>query len=251
MTDALFPVKVPYSISADISKFAGDPVERLPSASFRAAKEAELARFPADYCSLSGEADHSLGVVATYLGIIHQPQMNPRNRLLQMALSLNEDMAILRDGKVEAICFCFPSGFIPARTVGLDFFSVHLPVADGHKLRAAGSKVSARIGAEGALFRRYVWGISSLASLSQHPAYPRPDPAGIKDLYYRTEKQTTIGLKHGVCLFLVKVEMRPLSDFWEVAEQRLRLLESVRSMSDTVLQYKQMVAIRDILNRNA
>ena len=204
-----------------------------------------------DYCALSDAADTALEVVAGYLGQIRGLQTDSQNFLTQMALSLNEDIAILRNGRVEAICFCFPSGFIPAHTVGLDFFSVHIPVADGEKLRAAGTKVSARIEAEGVMFRRYVWGISSLGSLSQHPAYPQPVPAGIKDLYFRTETQTTIGLTQGVCLFLVKVEMRPLSAIWEDAQKRMRLLESVRSMTEPVLKYKKMVLIREILNRNA
>lgn len=251
MKDLLFPVKVPYTISADISKFSGDPVDRLPSPSVKKAKEEELSRFSMDCCALSDSADQALEFVAAYLDLNPDPQTDPRNLLIKMALSLNEDIAVLRNGKVEVICFCFPSGFIPARTVGLDFYSVHLPVADGDKLRRAGSKVSALIATEGALFRRHVWGISSLGSLSQHPAYARPVPAGIKDLYFRTETQTTIGLAGEVCLFLVKVDMLPLSVIWEDAEKRSRLLESVRSMSEAVLQYKNMVLIRDILNRNA
>lgn len=251
MEDPIFPVKVPYTISADISKFSGDPVDRLPSLSIKEAKEEELSRYSMDCCALSDDADTALEVVAAYLGLNPDHQADPRNFLMRMALSLNEDMAILRNGIVEAICFCFPSGFIPARTVGRDFYSVHLPVADGDKLRRAGSKVSALIAREGALFRRYVWGISSLGSLSQHPGYSRPVPTVIKDLYFRTETQTTIGLKEDICLFLVKVEMRPLSEIWANHEKRLLLLESVRSMSDAVLQYKNMVPIRDILNRNA
>jgi hypothetical protein len=251
LDDFLFPVKVPYAISADITKFTGNPFDGSLKPSIKAAKEAELQLFPTECCALSGEADTALQVVADYrqMGLIEQ--VDSRSILLRMALSLNEDMAVLRNGHVEAICFCFPSGFIPARIVGLDFFSVHLPVADGERLRAAGSKVSARISAEGALFRRYVWGLSPLATLSQHPAYHRPVPAGIEDLYFRTETQTTIGLKGDVCLFLVNVQMRPLSEIWEDPEKRTRLMESVRSMSDAVLHYKQMVLIRDILSSNA
>lgn len=251
MEDFIFPVKVPYTISADISKFTGDPIDRKSSPTIRAAKEVELSRFLTDCCAVSHSEDHALRAVATYLGLIRNPPTDLLDFLMQIALSLNEDIAILRNGIVKAICFCFPSGFIPSRALGLDFFSVHLPVADGEKLRRASPKVSALISTEGSIFRRYVWGISSLRSLSQHPSYSRPVPTQIRDLYFRTETQTTIGLQEGICLFLVKVDMRPLSEIWDYPAKRKLLVESVQSMSDPVLHYKNMFFIKDILTRSA
>jgi len=101
------------------------------------------------------------------------------------------------------------------------------------------------------MFRRYVWGISSLGSLSQHPGYKRPEPKRVEDLYFRTETQTTIGLSAGVTLFFVKVDMHPLGNVWQDVEKRKLLIESVSSMTDAVLQYKHMVEIKSILLKNS
>ena len=62
-------------------------------------------------------------------------------------------------------------------------------------------KVTKLISMEGAMFRRYVWTITPLIGLSQHPEYSRPTPNDISDLYFRTETQTTVGLGNDISLF--------------------------------------------------
>ena len=237
----LFPVKIPYTISADITKYSGPAFTFEPNPNYIAAKRKELGLYRNDLCATTEDATPHIEQTASYIGT------SAINNLEELALKLEEDIAILKEGIVKGICFCFPSGFIPARTIGLDFFHVHAPVADGDKLRASGPKVSSLISKEGAMFRRYVWGISSLGSLSQHPGYERPVAKTIGDLYFRTETQTTVGLVNDVALFFVKVEMHPLSLVWDDQEKRNQLVESVCSMSDAVLKYKNLVSIKSIL----
>lgn len=240
----IFPVKVPYTISADMVKFSGAAFASEPDPFYLAEKKKELAVFRADLCAQDYGTDHIIKQAAEFVG-------HDVDSLEALALHLEEDIALLKEGVVQAICFCFPSGFIPARNIGLDFSQVHAPVADSEKLRAAGPKVAALISQEGAMFQRKVWGISSLGSLSQHPGYTRPVAHGIEDLYFRTETQTTVGLAGGISLFFVKVEMHSLHEIWQNMEKRKRLIDSVSSMSDAVLKYKNLVEIKSILFAHA
>ena len=51
-------------------------------------------------------------------------------------------------------------------------------------------------------------------------------------------------------LFSVKVEMNPLNGIWEDHEKRNTLIDSIDSMSDAMLEYKNLKAIKSILNNS-
>jgi len=150
---------------------------------------------------------------------------------------------------LHTIGFCFPSGFYPARKLGLSFFDMHLPVGDGETLRRSSEKVSALISKQDAMFRRHVWTLSSLPSLSQLPSYVRPVPQTVDDLYFRTETQTTVGIDGSICLFFVKVNMHPLQQVWKDPNKRQMIVESINSMSEAVLGYKNLRIIKEIINK--
>ncbi|MEY4334167.1 MAG: hypothetical protein RLZZ196_2910, partial [Bacteroidota bacterium] len=169
--------------------------------------------------------------------------------LSEICVRLEEDIAILKDGYLQSIGFCFPSGFYPSQKIGLSFFDMHLPVGDGETLRKSSGKVSALISKQDAMFRRYVWTLTSLPSLSQLPSYEKPIPQSINELYFRTETQTTVGIGGDICLFFVKVEMHPLQQVWDDAEKRLLIMNSINSMSDSVLTYKNLEHIKTIINK--
>jgi hypothetical protein len=88
--------------------------------------------------------------------------------------------------------------------------------------------------------------------MSQHPSFKdKVIPESIDDLYFRTESQTTIPLGDNVhMLFSVKVEMNPLNSVWEDYEKRNVLIDSIDSMSDAMLEYKNLKAIKSILNNS-
>ena len=237
----IFPIKVPYLITPDITKYQGETFNSRPDTSYLIQKKFELDRFGDQVLSYLPSATKSINQVYKYLG-------KEAFDLKELALQLEEDIAILRGGVLEAICFCFPSGFIPAEKIGMNFFDMHLPVADGERLRSASDKVTALISKEGNMFRRYVWTITALPGLSQHPALHRPEPRSIDDLFFRTETQTTIGLAGDLCLFLVKVEMHPLQRVWEEKDKRETLLASINSMTEDTLTYKNLHDIKRLLN---
>jgi hypothetical protein len=99
------------------------------------------------------------------------------------------------------------------------------------------------------MFRRYVWTLTSLPSLSQLPSYTKPTPQKIEDLYFRTETQTTVGIGGDICLFFVKVNMHPLQQVWDDPEKRTLIVESVNSMSEAVLDYKNLGIIKEIVGQ--
>ena len=168
--------------------------------------------------------------------------------LPEICTQLEEDVAVLKDGFLQSIGFCFPSGFYPTQKLGLSFFEMHLPVGDGETLRRSSEKVSALISKKDAMFRRYVWTLTSLPSLSQLPSYTKPVPQTIDDLYFRTETQTTVGIDGSICLFFVKVDMHPLQQVWDDTVKRQSIIDSINSMSDAVLDYKNLSDIKNIVN---
>ena len=238
----VFPVKAPYTVSADIVKYSGDAFNRHPDPSYLLQKKHELDAIGHDLAATTDDALPWVQMMGKFCGLDNATDMR------SIAMVCEEDLAILHKGKLVSICFCFPSGFVPTQKLGESFFGLHLPVADGDNLRASSEKVTAIISRDGALFRRHVWTVTSLPGLSQHPAYQRPVASGIDDLYFRTETQTTVGVAGDTCLFFVKVDMHPLALVWEDESKRDLLLESINSMTASTLEYKNLHAVKTILN---
>lgn len=239
----VFPVKAPYTVSADIVKYSGNAFNRYPDPSYLLQKKHELDTMGNDLSATVDEAIPLVEMMGKFCGLDNAVDIR------SFAMECEEDLAILHKGKLVSICFCFPSGFVPAQKLGESFFGLHLPVADGDNLRASSEKVAAIISRDGALFRRHVWTVTSLPGLSQHPAYQRPAATGIHDLYFRTETQTTVGIAGDCCLFFVKVDMHPLALVWEEQSKRSLLLESINSMTASTLEYKNLHQVKEILNK--
>jgi hypothetical protein len=51
-------------------------------------------------------------------------------------------------------------------------------------------------------------------------------------------------------LFAIKIDMSPLNVIWEDVEMKKILLESIDSMSDAMLVYKNLQSIKSILNNS-
>jgi hypothetical protein len=235
----IFPVKVPYTVGPDIAKYEGAAFNANPDPAYLLEKRKELALHETHICgTISNNYLHHLN---TFCGI------DVNTTLPEICVKLEEDIAILKDGHLHTIGFCFPSGFYPVQKLGLSFFDMHLPVGDGETLRRSSEKVSALISKQHAMFRRYVWTLTSLPTLSQLPSYTKPTPESINDLYFRTETQTTVGIGGDICLFFVKVEMHPLQLVWEDPEKRTLIVDSVNSMSEAVLGYKNLAFIKSII----
>jgi len=236
----IFPVKVPYTVGPDIAKYEGAAFNAHPDPGYLLEKKKELELHRTHVCgTISNDYLHYLNAFCGF---------DIKTSLPQICTQLEEDVAILKDGYLNTIGFCFPSGFYPAQKLGLSFFDMHLPVGDGETLRHSSEKVSALISKKDAMFRRYVWTLTSLPSLSQLPSYTRPTPQSIEDLYFRTETQTTVGIGGDICLFFVKVNMHPLPQVWDDPNKRQMIVDSINSMSEAALDYKNLAVIKRIIN---
>lgn len=237
----IFPVKVPYTVGPDIVKYEGPAFNVHPDPVYLSEKNKELELNEHQICgSISDNYLHHLNAFCGFDLNVSLPGI---------CLKLEEDVAILKDGYLQSIGFCFPSGFYPIQKLGLSFFDMHLPVGDGETLRKSSEKVSALISKKDAMFRRHVWTLTSLPSLSQLPSYTKPVAQSIDDLYFRTETQTTVGIDGSICLFFVKVDMHPLQQVWDDKEKRQMVVESINSMSEIVVTYKNLHLIKEIVNK--
>ena len=168
----IFPVKVPYTIGIDIKKYDGSVLDDYLDPEYVNQKEKEFRSWHPMICKTSDEKyNHYLSAYTGHEG-----------DLKEIALQMNEDVAILKDGIVKNICFTFPSGFIPELLVGKNLFQIHAPVPEGDRLRKSSDNLIALMTKDGGVFRRFVWSLSSLKSLSQLPGKIRPKPVSIDDI---------------------------------------------------------------------
>jgi hypothetical protein len=229
-------VKVPYTTGPNMIRNVGPVFISSPDRSVISKKKIEIERYGKD---LYGQVDHSNKIVeaaARYCNIY-------TDNILDLALMLEEDIAVMHRGRLTAICFCFPSGFKPSERLNMLLGDIHKPVADG-ELLVKSSPGIARTMCEQPSFRRWVWTITVNPDLSNHPDNRRDiDPQSIDDLYFRYETQTTASIDQFTSLFFVKVIVLPLKEVWNH-----RILDSINSMSDTVLTYKNLHEIKKLLN---
>lgn len=236
-------IKIPYVVTADISKYEGEVFNTIPDSYYLSQKKIELEKLGPDLTFTMPEGYPLVEHLSQYCGL------KKTNEIIEVALRLEEDVAILQDGRLTSICFCFPSGFRPADKMGMTFMEMHAPVADRQKLDRASDKVVEMISKPGARFRRYVWTLTTSPELSRHPDYRPYEPvvSSIDKLFFRKETQTTVGHDDGrTTFFFVKVEVIPFLKL--NPEMQLQAINSMNSMSDSVLEYKGLKQIKKLFS---
>jgi len=178
---------------------------------------------------------------------------------------MQEDFVILHDEpagmRTRFLAVCFPSNWNPAEKLGLDFTAIHAPVADNALLQAGAAGI-VDMAFRKASMLRHVWLLAPGADLSQHPETRRSrwedallqavaSPSGrlIDQVYFRVERQTTLPLPalHRA-VFFIRVMVCGLVDVLSVEPGRAaELRETLRSMSDDVVHYRGMQAVRERL----
>ena len=146
------------------------------------------------------------------------------------------------NGNMELGSICFPSGWDFSEKLGKNFAFIHEPVADNSKLIASSQKLSEYMCKQ--TIQRWVWTVTTSKELSEHPKLKKPNLTNFENLYFRVETQTSTPIDENTSLFLIKVEVFPLRDVWDP-----RILDSINSMSESILNYKGLVEIKDLLNR--
>lgn len=250
-----FPVTVPYKTTPVMSKNTGTIYETVEDLSHIIEKSHELNRWGTDlYACRRPDLVQKASSVLGLLNTNDYYKKEPISDIVQFALNFKEDVAIMHKGVLEAICFCYPSSWIPSERVGLSLAEIHGPVADGDQLRKMSQRIAEVMATQDSM-RRYVWTISTTGALSNHPNLTKPtvtDKTEIKDLYFRMETQTTMPLgDNETSLFFVKVDTCPLSVFWQNAEYKKTIIDSVNSMTDSILEYKNLAQIKELLNKSS
>jgi len=166
--------------------------------------------------------------------------------IVELGMAIPDDIIIMHEGRIEACFVAFASGWDPSTTKGKTLAEVHSPVADNEKLIKASEAIVNAITGENC-FHRYTWAISSISTRSNHPFYERPDFDKVEALTFRIEHEKTIPIvKNESVVFLIQVSTIPLPDI--LKECGPLLLESINTMSDAVLKYKNITKVKQLLN---
>lgn len=229
-------VKTPYTTGPNMIRNTGPVFLTSPRQEIIRQKKIELEKYSADLWAQMPRAESVISRAAEYCNVF-------TDDIRDLALMLEEDVAVMHKGRLAAICFCFPSGFRPAERIGMQLSEIHQPVADGEMLVKASPGI-ARVMCEQPSFRRWVWTITVNPDLSNHPDNQKDIvPTNIDDLYFRYETQTTAKVDSDTSLFFVHVNVVPLKIVWSK-----RILDSINSMTDSVLDYKNLHGIKKLLN---
>ena len=187
---------------------------------------------------------------AAKLGLLNQQSnyslLVDCDNIQQLGLAIEDDVVIMHNGKLEACFVAFPSSWNAGEKMGKTLAELHEPIADNEALvRASDGIMRAMTG--GQSYHRYTWGISSLGGYSNHPLYEKPDFDSLDDLTFRVEHERTVTVtKDTTAAFLIHVDTYPLEDVlkWDYG----LIKGAVDSMTDSVLEYKNLVKIKRLLN---
>lgn len=164
-------------------------------------------------------------------------------------LAFEQDFAVLdgADGTLPWLAVCVPSHWAPEEKLGLDFASLHAPVADSATLVAA-SRGLVQLATSGECWERSVWTVSPSGRFDQHPRrHPRTpwpaeaDPGAFaRQCWLRTERQSFFPVGRGTrqAVFAIHVRLQPLAEAVLTREDAQRLHDSLATMSPAVLDYK-------------
>ena len=178
---------------------------------------------------------------------------------LPLELQVEEDLVVLdtATGRIPWMCVSVPSRWAPEEKIGLSLASIHSPVADGEALAAALPHLL-RVLSNGTHWERYVWTLSPSPRYDQHPLrqplqnWPDTDDATAvaQQCHFRAERQTFIplfdtqGQPRSQVVFTIRVMVAPLATALRTPADAQRLHDSISSMSEAVLAYKNLTPAR-------
>ncbi len=238
-------IKIPYTTRPFMIRNKGDIFSHKPNLIYLKQKQREIRTKGSDLYGVSSKAKEQnlIARMAEFCSV------EITTEITRLAMCFEEDIAILHNNKLEAICFCFPSSWVPAQRLGFSLEQIHTPVADGTQLIKASNTIAQKMAENPELsFRRYVWTITTTGLLSNHPSYRLASSVhSIEDLFFRLETQTTAALGDGLTsFFFVKVDVIPLHSIWD--SYGTQILESINSMSDAIVSYKNLGLVKRFLN---
>ena len=174
--------------------------------------------------------------------------IEPFSDIIEMGLEIPDDVIIMHKGKVEAAFVAMASSWNPRTVQGKTLSEVHQPVADNEMLLKASDGIW-RSMTSGKSFHRHVWGISPLKKLSNHPRHKKPEIKNLDDLYFRIEHERTLTVDEDTAAFFIDVEVLPLSTIFQLKHEYKDLIkDSINSMSENLLAYKNLEEVKEMIN---
>ena len=197
------------------------------------------------------DAGPALAAIAVHAGL-PQPSRS-------LELAFEEDFAVLdgATGTIPWLCVCLPSHWAPEDKTGLSLAEIHAPVADNAALLAATSGL-VKLVTQGGYWERYVWTLTPSPRYDQHPRrHPRTPWPDVKDTdafaalcHLRVERQAflPVGNARGEPLpqavFTIRVMLEALNKAVRTDGDALRLHDALATMSEAVLDYKNLQPAR-------
>lgn len=266
----LSEITAPYRMQPDLGRMQAGQV-RLhaldPGSELAAQKRAVVRTGQAVHQMPGFDPTPALRAIMRHAGMAQAHITTPLATAEKLALALEEDFAVVdaASGTVPWMCVCVPSHWAPEDKLGLGLAALHAPVADNQALlRAAGALLSLVTG--GQCWQRHVWTITPSARHDQHPRrhtrmpWPtEPDPVSLaRQCWLRVERQTFFPVMPGdgarplpgpQAVFAIRVMLAPLTDCVQQPADARVLHAALHSMSEPVLQYKNLEPARDRLLR--
>lgn len=178
-----------------------------------------------------------------------------------LELAFEEDFAVLdgATGTLPWLCVCAPSHWAPEDKLGQPFAAVHAPVADNAALLAASQQLVG-VATGGERWERFVWTVTPSDRYDQHPRRHGRQPwpsdtadagAFARQCLLRAERQTFFPVGGGTrqAVFTIRVMLQPLEHAVDSPGKAARLHDSLASMSEAVLAYKNLATAREPLLR--
>lgn len=237
-------IKIPYDTKPHMKKYEGPIIITPPLETYLLEKQIEYELMGS---AIAYESDIAIenNLVEKTIKILNL-DLNC-NTIISFGLSIQEDISIIHKGKLEAAFVAFPSGWDPAEKQGKTLEELHEPVADGDELRKMSNRLSEILSGKYS-YHRYVWSVVPTGMLSMHPRYEYEEPETLNDLWFRLEHQTSIPVvENETFAFFLNVDVLPFVSLLD--EDKSQILDSVNSMSDAVLKYKNLEKIKEILNK--
>jgi hypothetical protein len=260
---------------AVLGAFAGQALLAAPGFDAAPALDALLAQAAQEHprhMAWDGERARSLGVTVDASGTLRQDAPGAFGhgdevarclralptawRLAALAsLAFEEDFAVVDGtrGTIPWLAVALPSHWAPEAKVGRHFAEVHAPVTDSARLLAA-SEALTRLVTGPQRWERFVWTVTPHPRLHAHPARvdgwpPTLDAATIaSQAWWRTERQTFVPLpERRLAVFTIHVQMLPLAKALDTPARAAAVHDAIASMSDAVLAYRGLAAVREAL----
>lgn len=246
----IFPVEVPYAMRPNLRSLSAGESVITHDHDFDRYQSVKLDNYGPIYGD-SATADLVYAAARSLKSYdASAPDIQGDAPVWQMTRQLQEDFVIWAPNKrgdlsAQILSVCMPSGWDPRSKVNKTFLEIHEPIPDFDVVNKAADHIANMMVSRGP-FIRHVWTICNRPTLSRHPDKCEPwQSETLDDMWFRVERQVTVPVENRAALFLIRVYMYPLRDVFQDTSRKQKIIESIQSMTDAVVDYKNLGYVRE------